>query len=119
MQTQIHSTVQSRLKHIASSEPGTIRATVAKDALAYEDVAHFFNVLQWYGCVTGVARSLFFLAEIEAFYDEHFYEIEEFYVEYSVKIPKKITSKCERNITLTRLVFEEAAYRISIDDLGL
>ena len=38
--------------------PSTIEAFVAEEALAYENLSHFFNDLASYGCISRMVNSL-------------------------------------------------------------
>ena len=48
------------LQHICQTEPDTLRAAVATEALEHDDPATFFSDVLQHGCISGIAGSLIY-----------------------------------------------------------
>lgn len=120
METNSTTQLQTRLEDIISSEPNTIRAMVAKEALEYgsEDILSFFSDILSHGCVSGMVSSLIYYADTHAFFDVHYNAIEELRMEYEEMSgePLRITSDLKN--TLAWFSFEETARKMA-EELGI
>ncbi|MGB1209204.1 MAG: DUF7222 domain-containing protein, partial [Paracoccaceae bacterium] len=66
------------LRHISKTEPGTLRAAVADEALAFfsDDPRQMFTDLACHGCQSGMISSLIYYVDTYRFFDAFYDEIE-------------------------------------------
>ena len=107
------------LREIVVNEPYTIRAAVAKEAFCYNNIEDFFNDLAKSGCISGMAGSLVFYNQTHQFYDHHYDEIEELREEFLHSGIELKWPDGDLKNWFAWLAFEEIAYRMTSDDLGL
>lgn len=93
------------------SEGNDITAMVADRAIFTEQPAVFFDQLARYGCVSWMVSTLIYYADTHAFFDQHYYEIQELKDEWedSVWHPLKISGDIKN--FLAWFAFEEVAYK--------
>jgi len=108
-----------QLKAICENEPRTIRAFVAEEALDHDDPATFFNDLQNHGCVCGMVGSLIYYTDTQYFYDEHYAEIEDLREDWEANTGEAIKINGDLKNFFAWFAFEETAYRMASEDLGL
>ena len=101
------------LKLILKTNPQTIQAEVAQEALEHDDPQIFFNDLLQHGCISGMVSSLIYYTDTHAFYDKHYAEIEELRAEYedSTGEPLKINNDLKNY--LAWFAYEQVAYQLS------
>lgn len=112
-------TLFRKLKAIVENEPGTIRANVAETALDYDTPEGFFRDLIDSGCASGLVSHLIYIWDTHAFFDRHYDEIEELREDWEENVGEPIRIKYDLKNFLAWFAFEETAYRIANDDLGL
>ena len=106
------------LQHILQSEPNTLRAAVAAEALEHDDPASFLlDVVQW-GCKVGTVRSLIYIADTEAFALNHYQVILELREEVEESTGTSLRLGYQLLNDLAWFAFEETAYRLA-GELGL
>lgn len=76
MLTTSKSPLKSALKDIIKDNPKSLDATVASEALKYDDPEAFFSDLLQHGCVSGMVSSLVYYTDTHAFFDTHYQAIE-------------------------------------------
>lgn len=112
--------LRKMLKAICKNESGTLRAAVAEEALDYHsEPMAFFHDLQNCGCACGLVGSLIYYADTHAFFDAHYDEIEELREEYESNMGEAIRIQGDLKNFYAWFSFEETAYRMAADDLGL
>lgn len=113
--------LKKALATIAYNEPWTIRACVAEEALSggKNYIAHFFRDLARWGCVSGMVSSLVWYSDTHRFFDTHYYEVMGI-IEDLADMGCEIKLKGEdlKN-KLAWLAFEEVAWEMATNDLGL
>jgi len=107
------------LQAICKNEPRTLRAYVAEEALDRDDPATLFSDLQTCGCACGLVGSLIYYVDTRNFYDEHYAEIEDLREDWEANTGEAIKIKGDLKNFFAWFAFEETAYRMAIDDLGL
>ena len=107
------------LKEICKAEPRTLRSAVAEEALHYDDPFQFFHDLQNYGCACGMVGSLIYHVDTRDFYDEHYAEIEGLREDWEAAMGEQIKINGDLKNFFAWFAFEETAYRMAMDDLGL
>lgn len=113
-------TIRQKLKKIAK-EKWTIKAFVAKEALnrTAEYIEPFFKDLANYWCVSWMVKSLIRYTQTHKFFDKFYYEIMDLVEElvndwWEIDIAgEDIKNK------FSWLCFENVAYSLATDDLGL
>ena len=113
--------LKKALSTIAYNEQWTIRAFIAEEALMNnaDDLAGFFNNLFRWGCVSGMVSSLVWYNQTHRFFDTYYHEIMELIedlTDQGLKI--ELTGEDLKN-RLAWLSFEEVAYQMAQNDLGL
>jgi len=82
------------LKNIIATEPYTIRAEVALEALGYDDnPITFFSDLLQHGCFSGVVGRLIYYTDTHKFYDKHYAEIEALRFDYEQQTEECLMQK--------------------------
>lgn len=110
------------LATIAYQESWTIRAEVVKEALTdnQEYIKYFFKDLAHYGCISWMVWSLVRYSDTHRFFDNYYDEIQEILEELEDNgIGYKINYSSDLKNQLAWLAFEETAYQMAINDLGL
>ena len=69
--------MRDQLNDIMEKEANTIKAFVAQQALEYHDPKNFFIDLLQHGCISGMVSELVYYRDTHAFFERHYYEIEE------------------------------------------
>jgi len=127
MQNLVHPTphqiaeAKTILQQIIENEPNTIRAFVAQEALDHDEDNPFimFENLMQGGCVSGTIGSLIYYSDTYAFFDRHYNEIKTIREEIEDNLREPVTIKGDMKNFFAWLAFEEVAFRIANDDLGL
>ena len=112
-------TVRRRFRRIMTDEPRTIRAAVASEALDYDEPCQLFIDLQSCGCVCGTVGSLIYHVDTYAFFDRHYDEIEVLREEWDENHGEPIAIQGNLKNFFAWFAFEETAFRMAVDDLGL
>ncbi len=107
------------LERIVETEPGTIRADVAQTALDYDTPEGFFHDLMNCGCISGFVSHLIYYVDTHVYFDAHYDEIEELREEWEENVGEPIRIRGDLRNFLAWFGFEETAYRMTHDDLGL
>lgn len=102
----------SFLQRIADTEPGTIRAAVAEEALGHDDPYLFFQDLGRHGCISGMVDCLIYSADTHAFFDRHYDEINEMRADYGAEIGRFLGTAGDLKNDLAWFAFEETAVRL-------
>jgi len=110
--------LQEKLEAIIESEPDTIRAEVAQEAIDSDDIIPFFSYLLQNGCVSGVIGPLIYYVDTHAFYDKYYDEIENLRYETEESQGLPITIKGDLKNFFAWFGFEETAYQLA-NELGL
>ena len=113
--------IKKALSVIALREAGSIRACVAEEALknSPDYLVWFFRDLANYGCVTWMVWSLIYYSQTHAFFDAHYYEIMEILWDLNDQwLEITFTGEDLKN-RLAWLAFEDVAYNMAQNDLGL
>lgn len=109
---------------IVEKEPDSIRKYVAEEALHYhnDNSAQMFADLSCCGCQCGTIGSLIYYTDTHAFFDRFYDEIEEMREQYEDDMgePLRIQGDLKNWFAwFAWFAFEETAYRMACDDLGL
>ena len=110
--------LKRKLKDIIKSEPDTIRAAVASEAIDYHDIIDFFNDLLRHGCQSGMVGSLIYYSDTHAFFDKHYREIEELRYQYEQDFGMPLQPQGDLKNWYAWFAFEETA-RLVAEQLGL
>lgn len=115
------SEITQTLRRIVEDKPNTIRAFVAQEALDYHNnnPAQMFADLQQGGCASGMIGSLIWYTDTRAFFDRFYYEIEGLREQYEDEVGEPLRINGDLKNWLAWFAFEETAYRIAHDELGL
>lgn len=115
------SEITQTLRRIVEKEPNTIRAFVAQEALDYhnDNPAQMFADLSQCGCQCGTIGSLIYYVDTHAFFDRFYDEIEELREQYEDDMGEPLRIKGDLKNWFAWFAFEETAYRMANDDLGL
>ncbi|MBN8669512.1 MAG: hypothetical protein J0L80_02425 [Chitinophagales bacterium] len=105
--------LKRKLKDIINSEPDTIKAAVATEALDYHDIRDFFNDLLHHGCQSGMVGSLIYYSDTHAFFDKHYREIEELRYEYGQQLGVPLQPNGDLKNWYAWFAFEETARAIA------
>jgi hypothetical protein len=113
--------ITQTLRRIAEDEPNTIRAFVAQEALDYHNgnPAQMFIDLQRGGCQAGTISSLIWYTDTHAFFDLYYGEIDELREQIEEDTCEPLQIQGDLKTFFTYVAFEEIAYRMASDDLGL
>ncbi len=114
-------TLRKCLGETLEQEHSTLRAAVADEALHHwsDDPAVFFRDLMRCGCQSGFIGSLIYYADTHAFLDRHYDEIEELRQEMEESLGEPLRIKGDLKNWLAWFAFEETAFRMAREDLGL
>lgn len=101
------------LKVICATEPDTIRAFVAQEALEQgNDVVSFFSDLLTHGCISGMVGSLIYYSDTARFFEVYYEEIEELRLEYYQNTGIAIYIEGDWKNGLAWFAFEETTRQI-------
>lgn len=110
---------KTKLRQIINSEPKSLRAEVAIEALEYGDeITSFFHDLLMYGCQSGMVSKLIYYNDTHAFYDTHYDEIEQLREEFEESFGEPLQVKGDLKNWYAWMAFEETA-RIIAEELGM
>lgn len=109
------------LRRIVKDEPNTIRAFVAQEALdcRKDNPAQMFADLLQGGCISGTIGRLIYYTDTHAFFDRFYDEIELLREDYYASFGEQLNFDGDLKNFLAWYAFEETAYRMAHDDLGL
>ncbi len=107
-----------QLQDIITSEPNSLRAAVASEALDHDDIKGFFSDLLQHGCISGMIGSLIYYTDTHKFFDTHYNAIEDLREEYEFNIGEPLQIKNDLKNFLAWFGFEETAYQMTLE-LGL
>ena len=111
--------LRNKLKEIFENEVNTIRSAVAEEALDHEAPALFFEDLQSHGCISGLVGRLIYYTDTQAFYDDHYAEIESLREDWEEECGEPLNIQGDLKNFFAWFAFERTAYRMAIEDLGL
>ena len=116
--TTIYNTItnyelKKELQEIIDTPGFSIEKDIALETLYRDDVKSFFSDLLNYGCVTGMVGSLIYFKDTHAFFDTHYYQIEEIREEWEDSIGEPIRINGDLKNTLAWFAFEEVAYKMA------
>jgi len=109
------------LRRISVSEPGTLRAAVADETLEHhpDDPCQMFEDLAYHGCQSGMISSLIYYADTHRFFDAFYDEIEDMRDAIEDETGEPLTIRGDLKNFLAWFAFEETAFRMVREDLGL
>lgn len=109
------------LHDIIEDEPASFRAFVAQEALDYhaDNPAQMFADLMQCGCQSGLIGSLIYYRDTHSFFDCYYDEIEELREEYEDSLGEPLRINGDLKNWLAWFAFEETAFRMANDELGL
>lgn len=111
--------LKRQLQEIITTNPHSLRAEVAGEALSCEgDMSTFFADLLSYGCQSGMVGSLIYYCDTHAFYDAHYQEIEALREELEEAFGEPLRPKGDLKNWFAWLAFEETARSLA-DELEL
>jgi len=102
------------LQEILKSEPNSLKAAVASEALDQVDIKCFFSNLLQHGCISGMVGSLCYYIDTRNFFDAHYDEIEALREEYEDNIGEPLQIKNDLKNFLAWFGFEETAYQMAL-----
>lgn len=92
-----------------------IKSIVAEEALMNEEIEAFFNDLSKHGCVSWMIGFLVWYNQTHAFYDKHYYEVEEIRDEWEDSVWVPIVIKGDLKNFFAWFAFEEVAYNLALE----
>lgn len=104
--------LKNKLQAIADQRKNTIEKKVAIEALYHDDIKIFFSDLLQFGCVSGMINSLMNTHNSHAFFDTHYYQIEELREEYEDSLGESLSIKNDLKTYLAWFAFEQTAYNM-------
>ncbi len=106
-----------QLQKIISSNPTSIKAYVAKEALSYyqNDIKTFFNDLLSNGCASGMINSLIYYSDTHKFYNKYYNQIEDLRHDYEDSTGLPLTIKGDLKNFMAWFAFEETAYYLEMN----
>jgi hypothetical protein len=109
------------LRGISETEPGTLRAAVADEALEFfsDNLCQMFKDLACHGCQSGMISSLIYYADTHRFFDAFYSEIEAMRDAIEDEMGEPLTVRGDLKNGLAWFAFEETALRMAREDLGL
>lgn len=109
------------LERISIEEDGSLRGAVAQEALDFwrNDPRDMFENLAQSGCQSGVINSLIYYYDTHQFYDTFYDEIEELREDWEAQLGEPIRVKGDLKNFVAWFAFEETAYHMGREDLGL
>ncbi len=104
-----------KLNDIIESEPSSIKAQVAQEALDYssENIETFFLDLLQHGCQSGMIPSLIYYVDTHKFFDTHYGEIEELRYEFEEMLGESLKPNGDLKNWYAWLAFEETARKLA------
>jgi len=113
--TPASASLKPALQDIIKSEPTSLQATVAREALDYHDITAFFSDLLQHGCVSGMVSSLVYYSDTHAFFDQHYAAIEDLRDDVEDNLGEPLQIKGDLKNFLVWFAFEETAYQIACE----
>jgi hypothetical protein len=110
--------LKRKLKDIIETEPNTIKALVATEAIDYHDIKDFFKDLLSHGCQSGMIGSLIYYSDTHEFFDTHYREIEELRYEYEQDFGMPLQPNGDLKNWFAWFAFEETARKL-VDELKI
>lgn len=111
--------LKRQLQEIINTNPHSLCAEVAKEALSYgDDIPTFFSDLLNHGCQSGMVSGLIYYHDTHTFYDTHYQEIEELRGELEHVFGEPLRPKGDLKNWFAWLAFEETARSLA-DELEL
>jgi len=109
------------LREVSKTEPGTLRAAVADEALEFftDDPRQMFTDLACHGCQSGMISSLIYYADTHRFFDAFYDEIEGMRDAIEEEMGEPLIIRGDLKNSLAWFAFEETAIRMAREDLGL
>ena len=106
---------EAMLADIIATEPHSLGAVIAREALEYHGAKDFFNDLLTYGCKSGLITQLIYTYDIHNFFDRHYLEIENIRREIEINIGEKLNFESDLKTQLCWTAFEEIALRLACE----
>lgn len=106
---------------ILQTEPRTLRAAVASEALTFwsDDPREMFENLACHGCQSGMINNLIYYADTHRFFDTYYREIDDLRDAVEEEIGEPLIIRGDLKNFLAWFAFEETAIRMAREDLGL
>ncbi len=103
------------LKNIIKTDPNSIKALVAKEAIEYptEDIPTFLNDLMEYGCESGIASCMIYYRDTHQFFDTHYNEIENIRYDFEDCFGHPLTVVGDLKNFYAWLAFEQTAIKLA------
>ncbi len=105
--------MKNLLQNILKTNPQSIKAEVAQEALEHDDPQTFFNDLLQHGCISGMVSQLIYYTDTHAFYDKHYEEIEELRAEYEEQTGEPLKIGNDLKNYLAWFAYEQVAYQLA------
>jgi len=106
------------LSNIIKTNPNSLKAAVAKEALNYHGIEAFFNDILQYGCKSGLVTGLIYDHNIHYFFDRYYRAIEQIRLDIETNLGESLTIPGDLKSTLAWTAFEEIAFRMAME-MGL
>ena len=112
--------LKKTLQAIADQKGLSLEKEVAREMLDNypEEIEIGFSHILNYGCATGMIGSLIYYNDTHAFFDTHYYRIEELRKEYEEGTGTSLQMNGDLKNTLAWFAFEETTYRMA-NEMGL
>ncbi|MGB0884729.1 MAG: DUF7222 domain-containing protein [Flavobacteriales bacterium] len=110
--------LKQALETLAKSKSCSIKAVVAKEALSRENSTVFFQNLLRNGCSSGMISGLIYYVDTRAFYDQHYFEIEDYRQAHEQRSGEAILIYGDYKNYMAWFAYEEAAYQVATE-LGI
>jgi len=109
---------QTYLSDIIKTNPDSLKAAVAKEALDYHDIEAFFSDILQYGCKSGLVTGLIYNHDTHHFFDCHYRAIEQIRSDIEINIGEPLNILGDLKSVLAWTAFEEVAFRMA-GEIGL
>lgn len=105
-------TLTQVLQDIIEDQPGSIAACVAKDTLEEVNPKDALRDVFEFGCVAGTVSRLVYYTDTRAFFDQHYFEIEDLRKEYEENMGVPFDIKGDLKNFYAWFAYETEAERI-------
>lgn len=106
--------IQGTLKEQLEFSDG-IKKHVIRCALEYSSPLDFFRDLLHHGCISGMVPDLIYYKDTHAFFDKHYYEIDELRIEYEQWQGRNLIINGDLKNTLAWFAFERVASELAFE----
>ena len=105
--------IRIKLHCIVQNEPNSIKAIVAKEALARSDIKSFFLNLEKQGCISSMITSLNYYEQTHKFFDHYYDEIEQIRINSQKQRNLFLETSFDLKTSLAWFAFEQTALCIT------